>query len=354
MRSRVARADRAALVVALGTSALLSLTGIARAGGEAPLGGAQLRYARGRGAEACPDGAALVAEVVHRLGYDPFQREAARALDVVVEGDGVQLRASITLTEAGGAPSTHRLVSSAVDCSVLRPTLGLAIALAIDPTRAVALDAGPALPPPPPPPPFPRTFAPAPLLPRAASGDDVVPRRTAATTEEAAPRRRATVYAGAYAAVAAAPTTTGGFELGGAVVYRHLSIGAELRGDVPIKDAGAIGRIEVGRVFGEGVPCFRTLAFGFGVCALAAVGLTVARGHGYRVSRDVFLPYAGLGARLMVEIPIARRVAFGLHADVLGLLVRAALRVDSTVEYRDAPATGAFGFNFVARLGDGS
>ena len=90
------------------------------------------------------------------------------------------------------------------------------------------------------------------------------------------------------------------------------------------------------------------------VCALAAVGLTIARGHGYRVSRDDFLPYVGFGARLMVEIPLAKRLAFGLHADVLGLVTRASLKVDANVAYADAPATGSFGVNFVGRFGDGS
>ena len=165
---------------------------------------------------------------------------------------------------------------------------------------------------------------------------------------------RTTIYGGGYAAVAAAPATTGGLEVGGAAVWKHFSMGGELRGDMPASQPRKVGRIEVGRVFVEAVPCFRTITFGFGVCALAAVGLTIARGHGYVVSKDVFLPYFGLGARLMVEIPLMKRLAFGLHADVLGLVTRANLRVDADTGYTDAPAAGAFGLDFVGRFGDGT
>jgi hypothetical protein len=189
---------------------------------------------------------------------------------------------------------------------------------------------------------------------RSGADDEVPGRRTAAAGEDAPIRRRATLYGGGYAAVAAAPATTGGIDLGGAAVWRHFSVGGELRGDIPVTQSRGTGRIEVGRVFVEAVPCFRTIAFGFGICALAAVGLTIARGHGYVVSNDVYLPYVGVGARLMVEIPLVPRLAFGLHADVLGLVTRANLRVDADTAYTDAPATGAFGIDFVGRFGDGS
>jgi hypothetical protein len=329
---------------------------VARAEEALPVEHVRLLYTRAHGAEVCPDERELVAEVVARLGYDPFVTSDARTLEVEVTGDAAQLRAAITLVTTGAPRSTHRLVSSARDCSVLRPALGLAIALAIDPARALAVDvAEPSLPPPAPPRPFPRpTAEPAPLRePRTGSDDGLNP-RTAATGEDAPVPRRTTLYGGGYAAVAAAPTTTGGIDVGAAAVWKHFSIGGELRGDMPVEQSRGTGRIEVGRVFVEGVPCFRTITFGFGICALAAVGLTIARGHGYVVSKDAFLPYVGLGARLMVEIPLAKSLAFGLHADVLGLVTRAKLRVDADTGYVDAPATGAFGIDFVGRFGDGS
>jgi hypothetical protein len=166
--------------------------------------------------------------------------------------------------------------------------------------------------------------------------------------------RRATLYLGTYASVGGAPDTTGGVELGGAAIFRHFSIGAELRGDMPVAVDRGVGRIQEGRLFVEALPCFRTIAFGFGVCALAAVGLTVARGLDYPVSRTAFVPYVAFGARLLVEIPLVRRVALGLHGDVLGLVTRASLHAENSDAYVDAPATGAFGMNVVYRFGDGS
>ena len=321
-----------------------------------PLGSAQLHYTRGRGADACPDEASLSSEVIARLGYDPFDRSAPRTLDVSVLSEGGQLRATIVLSapDAPG-PSTHRLVSSALDCSVLHPALGLAIALAIDPARALALDATPGLPPPAPPRAFPKPLQESLRDPAAQGSDGERPRSTrdSAPVQNEAVKRRGTLHMGAYAAVAASPSTTGGVELGGAAVYSHFSIGAELRGDMPRRTSAVGGSIELGRVFVEGVPCFRTIAFGFGICALAAVGLTIARGYGFVVARDVFTPYFALGARLMAEIPLSSRFALGLHADVLGLVTRLSLKIDAATTYTDAPASGAFGVDLVVRFGDG-
>ena len=308
----------------------------------APLESARLVYQRGRGAEACPNGAALAAEVIARLGYDPFADGAARTLEVTIALEGGALSARLALGAPETAqPSTHRLVSTALDCSVLHPALALAIALAIDPARALALDAAPALRAPPA---APSTVAPPPVAPppRTSAGGVAAPR----------PRGHGALYAGAYAAVAAGPATTGGVDVGGGVVYRRFSIAAELRGDIPSSGGVLGGNVEVGRVLVGVVPCFRAAAFG--ICGLASVGVSLARGRGFVVSRSAQAPFVAVGARLLAEIPLARRIALGLHADVLGLLTRLVLRVDATVSYADAPASGTFGLDLIGRFGDGT
>ena len=142
MRWRSAWVDRAArrkgvALSCLGIAYFFGFFTEEIAGAEEPLPVEHVRllYTRARGAEACPDEQLLVSEVVARLGYDPFVSYDARTLEVGVTSDATQLRATITLRSAGAAPSTHRLVSSARDCSVLRPALGSSPRhLAIDPS----------------------------------------------------------------------------------------------------------------------------------------------------------------------------------------------------------------------------
>jgi hypothetical protein len=107
---------------------------------------ALLLYARGGGAERCPDEAAVRAAVTARLGRDPFRdrpEEAELAIVVSVRRRGQALEASIGLDDlhgaAGGLPvgrepiGRRRLRSRGADCKQLFAALELALALAIDP-----------------------------------------------------------------------------------------------------------------------------------------------------------------------------------------------------------------------------
>src|SRR5262245_34038263 len=97
---------------------------------------AQLRYARGPGAERCPDDATLRAAVTARLGYDPFTAVAdgdVTIITVAIARAGRGLRAVIDL-EARGSPAGRRVLASPrPGCDDLAPTLELAISIAIDP-----------------------------------------------------------------------------------------------------------------------------------------------------------------------------------------------------------------------------
>ncbi len=346
MRSIRARGDSPLRWILLGAIIALPSIGRARADEPSPLGEAMLGYVRGRGAESCPDEKELAAAVVTRLGYDPFQPRSARALTVTITLEQSALRATLELREPGAtSTSVHRLSSRRLDCAVLHPALALAIALAIDPQRALSLDAAPAdIPPSPPPRPFRQ-----PVL----IENQLAP-RTPATGREPSRRPFGFLYGGALVAVAAGPSTTGGFQLGGGVEWaRSFSLALELRADVPSRsDTPSGGTIELGRFTAQIVPCFR--AFNFGFCALAAVGVSYARGSGFVFSDSVQAPYFAAGGRLLAELPLGRRVWLGLHADVYGVVTRLVLRVDATAAYKDAPANGAFGVTFGGRFGDGT
>jgi hypothetical protein len=118
----------------------------------------RLEYARGAGAEHCPEDAAVRSAVVARLGYDPFRDDAQRTVAAAIEGNKQRLRADVNLRDAAGAVTgTRRLVSDKNDCIELAAAMTLAISIAIDPQSLTR----PAPPPPPPTPPAPPTPAPA-------------------------------------------------------------------------------------------------------------------------------------------------------------------------------------------------
>ncbi len=343
----------------------LSFVAVARATGRAdPLNAVTFGYTRGRGTEGCPPQAVLQSAVIGKLGYDPFRAENARRLEVSVVVDGGMLKATLRLVDAGGADgpanvSAHRLVSSRLDCATLHPALTLAIALAIDPTTNLEVDAVPQLPPPLPPRAFPKPLpwhAQTPLIERSPmatppSVDEGERVHTPPTVPTPTAKPIGFLYGGALIAIAASPTTTGGFQIGGGALWRAFSIALELRGDVPTRAHSVAGEIEVARTFFQVAPCFRAFAFGF--CVLGSAGVSILRGHGYLVDRDEVSPYLAVGARLMTDVPIGRRLWLGVHADLLGVLTRVRARVDATVGYTDAPATGAFGVWVGGRFGDG-
>jgi hypothetical protein len=119
------------------------------AGAEPARRTSSLGWTRLPGAEGCVPPRALAQAVERRLGRAVLA--PASQADVAVEGHieraGDGWRATITLTDAAGAPLGRReLGSQAADCRAIDDDLALVIALLIDPTAALA-------PPPRPPPP---------------------------------------------------------------------------------------------------------------------------------------------------------------------------------------------------------
>lgn len=88
----------------------------------------------------CPPEEALRAAVVERLGgLEPFRATARRRFGVAVRRAGSGVVARITLVEPDGRPGgTRRIVAPTLDCAALFDATALAVALAIDPTRARA------------------------------------------------------------------------------------------------------------------------------------------------------------------------------------------------------------------------
>ena len=121
-----------------------------------------LSWVRGEGAEECPAGRALVAEVERRLGRKVFDVSAERSFEVQVTSSGGRYHSDVYVRDAVGQAIGHRtLDSDEPGCGALFGATALAIALVIDPDAAqreasdgqgVAAFEAPVPAPPPPPP----------------------------------------------------------------------------------------------------------------------------------------------------------------------------------------------------------
>jgi hypothetical protein len=136
-----------------------------------------LAWVRDDGAESCPPGRELAADVAQRLGRSPFDPAAPRAIEIRVERTATGFRSRVHVRGGDGSTLGRRMLASdEPSCAPLFSATALAVALLIDPdaalreparSPAVAEFTEPEPPPPPPPaPPPPQPAAPAPTTDR--------------------------------------------------------------------------------------------------------------------------------------------------------------------------------------------
>jgi hypothetical protein len=96
-----------------------------------------LSWVRAEGAEDCPNGRVLVAEIERRVARHVFDPAAERAFEVEVTRFGQTYRSDVFVRDATGGVLGHRsLQSDEPSCSALVSATALAIALVIDPEAA--------------------------------------------------------------------------------------------------------------------------------------------------------------------------------------------------------------------------
>ncbi len=96
-----------------------------------------LSWVRAEGAEDCPTGRALSAEVERRLGRKVFDAAAERSFEVEVTRFGSRYHSDVFVRDAAGKALGHRaLESDETGCGALFGATALAIALVIDPEAA--------------------------------------------------------------------------------------------------------------------------------------------------------------------------------------------------------------------------
>lgn len=333
------------LAVAVGLASLLA-RGPAVA---APAAG--LSYARGMGAESCPDEAALRAAVVARLGEDPFGSAPAQSFRVEVVVAGEKLVGHVAFVDEAGTPSGLREFE-ATSCTELVQALALALSLAIKPDLPVG---GPVASPEPEP--LPPT-SPKPPAPAAATA------RTHPTTldspepawsfpeAEDADRSKIRFAAGIFGAggfgTAPVPVFGGGPML--RARYGRALLGLEGRFDLPTgRRIAAGGEVETSLLGAQIAPCWRfELA---DACGLALLG----RFKGSVTGRDVpgsdggFL--AAAGVRAAFEQSLSSQLALQIRMDLLGLLTPLRLvRNQTTPVWSVSPVLASAGVGLVVEI----
>ena len=290
----------------------------------------------------CPTEDAVRASVADELGYDPW--------DPV--DDGTSPRIAVALRALHGGRVRGRVEMRATDgthlgareleapsCGELLGALVLAIAVAIDPLRAVA---------PPPLPATPPATATATATARDAAADaEPLPALVVAPPPEP-PRLvdelRLRVAFGVQGTFDAAPGPAFGFTGRVGVAIRRWSVAVELRGDLPGSDSADGGRVSASTMAAFVVPCVAHRIVDF--CALVGAGGQEVSGSGYLLPRSSWVPYAAAGGRIEITFAVSHAMAMLVHVDVLAPMTRAELYVGTERPervYRSSPVSSSIG-----------
>ncbi len=310
---------------------------------------ARLVYARGVGADACPDEAALRAAVAARLGYEPFRPLAALTVIASVTRAGAVYQGDVRLLgEKGDEVGSRSIGHGSESCAEVISALALSISVAIDPLLLVRPPPPapvPAEKPAPEPPPPPPTAAPPPPPPPPASPATPPP----PIASEQLPRVRPFVGAVLLGSVGSAPAPALGAVIFGGLRAGRFSITAEARADLPSSavSSGASSFLLLGTV----APCVH-VAFAFGCVAASAGLLTAYATPSASDSNPVTARavYGAVGPRIGVEIPASGRVAFRASVDVGVSLAPYPLQESGNTVFTPLPVWVALGLGATYRF----
>lgn len=294
----------------------------------------RLDFTRGPGTQACPDQDALRAAVAANVGYDPFEPAATPRVIASITREGETYVARMAADGASGKPPWSHPPISDVDCRNLVRTMGLSIAIAIDPFPSAPAGAPSVVVVSQPPPPS------RPI------GQDQPP-AVPATSE------RPKVRAGLAAAVALGmvPGPSAALSAQAGVRWPLFSIAAEGRVDLPAGvDAQQGIQVRSMLVAGSLVPCGHIPLpldrWNVAACGVVTVGaLRAARGD---VAVSGAGLYAGMGARASLEIPVGGPVALRLSAELLGSIKPATIQIQDQTVMTTGPVTAGLGGGVVA------
>jgi hypothetical protein len=315
----------------------------------------RLTYARGNGADACPDETTVRQAVAARLGYDPFFAAADKTIVARILRSRDELRATVELVDDKGiVRGVREFKAKAGQCEELVATMALAISIAIDPTNPGILGGPPKAHPEPPPRPTPASrerstpksppIAPA-SPPQPPEADVAEPKDE---PEAPAPKITFRTTAAVLAAFGTAPSPTAGLVLSAGLRRGLWSLAAEGRGELPGTTDVPGGRIRTSLWAGALVPCIHWDPLS--VCATAWLGSLRAQGLDFPASRLDHALYAAAGVRLGLDIPISEQWAFHPAVDVLGPLFPVNVTVDGWSQWQAPQVSALFRAGVAARF----
>ncbi|WP_437484944.1 hypothetical protein WME75_46260 [Sorangium sp. So ce1014] len=348
LRRRIRRTKRAALPLA----ASLFLAAPVALAQVAPRG-ARLSYTRGPGTEGCPEEPSLRGIVASQLGgVDPFVPDGAWHVEVVIQRKGPAFQGEIALHDRDGRELGRQELSSPI-CGVLVEDIGLSLSVVMRPllpprpapgSASTSPPSGPQPPsapgdaaPPVSPDPPPRAPASKPPHPVAA------PARPVPRPRPPPDRPRLQLGAGVLLGAGVAPSVAVGFSGFAGARWERFSLSLEARGDLPI-DGEPYRGWTISALSGSLVPCGHADWF-FGCAVATAGGVWHARES---TGRERALPYAALGLRAGLEVPLSARLAAQLTGDLSINTVRPSYRLLHGAGWKAAPVSEALALRLVA------
>jgi hypothetical protein len=307
----------------------------------APDATVRLVYARGGGADQCPDEDSLRADVAGHLGYDPFRTDAPRTLFASISRAGQGLRGDIVIRSSVGTVLGKReLASHATDCSELASALALAMSIAIDPLQLVRPYSSPS--------PSGASVetpivqvVPVSVVPEAAEHPEKAPSRADPVTWR--------IALGAGGALGAEPGPSFDTTLEGGLRWRKASFALEGRIDLPASlQAGNGTGVRASRFAGTFVPCLHESVVL--LCGLATLGVLQGTGLGVVGQDKDTTAFATAGARLGLELPVYGVLAARFAVDGAAALTRTSLAVGGKDLWTTPALLGGFGVAAVGRF----
>ncbi|WP_437631639.1 hypothetical protein [Sorangium sp. So ce854] len=356
-------------------AAVMGLLGAAEAHAAPEPPAVRLELRRGPGAEGCPDETYLGSEVALRLGVDPFEDDAPRALTVHIAREGPELTASLALRDSEGKTQWAGGFSTRSGCEELLSGVALAIVAQLlgapEPAglpseSSPPSGSSPPLEPTPPsgssapsgslppsgssaPPPAVQRAAPEPPRPTGAAG---APPRPA--PPQAGPERlRLEAGLGASVGLGITPGVATGMTLSLGVRRSDWSIAVEGRGLVSMDTVVAGTPLGTTAVSAATLACYRGgLLFGCGLATLGAVRFTPRDPWTMRPRSDAVF---GFGARLGAELPLSLRWSAQGYAEAAWIVNEAALlraahgsATPAPLRWTSSPLGAVFGLGVTA------
>ncbi|WP_437590003.1 hypothetical protein [Sorangium sp. So ce1000] len=315
--------------------------------------GARLSYTRGPGTEGCPEEPSLRQIVASQLGgVDPFVSDGAWHIEVVIRRKGTAFQGEIALHDRDGRALGREEHSSAI-CGVLVEDIGLSLSAVMRPLLPPrpAPGSAPASPPSVPPPSSAPGDAAPPASPDAPSEAPAskpphpvaAPARPDPRPRPPPERPRLQLGAGVLLGAGVAPSVAIGFSGVAGVRWERFSLSLEVRGDLPI-DGEPYRGWTISALSGSLVPCGH--ADWFFSCGLATAGGVwhVRESTG----RERALPYAALGLRAGLEVPLSARLAGQLTGDLSINTLRPSYRLLHGSGWTAAPVSEAMALRLIA------